>query len=186
MCYYITAILPKNTNKGAFEQIFNKFEMAFTPINNPNIKSQLHGEKYFRATKAYCDCDTVLGILSTSQRQAALMDSKKVKKLRKKGWTEEEIENWAKDKIAKKKKKVRKNLWPEMINKLANRWIDFIREMFNTGKISHLGFLKHWYSGGLESEEIVLKETQKVNIQDISVDLLTHLDEDVLYDFFNK
>ena len=108
MCYYITATLPAKIKKETFEQIFNNFEMDFRPINNFHIKSQLsRGEQYFRATKAYCDCDTVLGILSTSRRQAALMDSKKVKKLRKKGWTEEEIENWAKDKIAKKKKKVR-------------------------------------------------------------------------------
>ncbi|MFX0133068.1 MAG: hypothetical protein ACFFDN_05420 [Candidatus Hodarchaeota archaeon] len=186
MCYYITATLPDKVKNEAFGQVFDKFDMAFDPINNAHIKSQLREEQYFRATKAYCDCDTVLGILSTSQRQAALMDSKKVKKLRKKGWTEEEIENWAKDKIAKKKKKVRKNLWPEMINKLATHWIDFIREMFNTGKITRLGLLKHWYSIGLESEEIVIKETKKVNIQDISVDMLTHLDEDILYEFFNK
>ena len=185
MCYYITATLPEKVKKESFNQIFHNFEMAFSPVNNKHIKSQLRpGEQYFRATKAYCDCDSVLGTLSTSQRQAALMDSKKVKKLRKKGWTEEEIENWAKDKIAKKKRKVGRKTWPELINKQATHWINFIREIFNTSKTSRLGLLKHWYSGGLESEEILIKETQKVNIQDISVYLLSHLDEDILYEFF--
>ena len=186
MCYYITATLPAKTKKEVFEQIFHKFDMAFDPINNAHIQSQLRGEQYFRATKAYCDCDTILGALSTTRRQAALMDSKKVKNLRKKGWTEEEIENWAKETIAKKKRKVGRKLWPELIKNLATRWIDFIREMFKTDKISHLGLLKHWYSGGLETEQIEIKETKKINIQDLSVDMLSKLDEDILYEFFNK
>jgi len=62
MCYYITATLPKETNMERLKPLFEEFNMSFTPINNIYIEPQLRpGELYFRATKIYCDCDTVLG-----------------------------------------------------------------------------------------------------------------------------
>jgi hypothetical protein len=66
--------------------IFDNYEMAFNSVNNEYVKAQLRsGELYFRPTQGYCDCDTVLGSLDISQKHDALVDSKKVRKLRKKG-----------------------------------------------------------------------------------------------------
>ena len=187
MCYYITATLPKETKVEALRQILDKYEMAFQPLNNKSVKKQLRqSEQYFRATKSYCDCDNVLGSLSTNRRQASLMESKKVKNLRKKGWTEEEIEDWVKDKIAKKKIKVGRKLWPELIDTEATKWIEFIQELLHTKNISHIGLLKHWYTGGLESAEIEIKEKKKIDVQNINVELISHIDEDILYEFFSK
>ena len=41
MCYYITAILPKGTKIEALMPVFDTYEMAFDPVNNENVKSQL-------------------------------------------------------------------------------------------------------------------------------------------------
>jgi hypothetical protein len=187
MCYYITAILPKETKIEALIPVFDTYEMVFDPVNNENVKSQLRsGKLYFRPTQGYCDCDTVLGSLDISQKHESLVDSKKVKKLRKKGWSEEEINNWVTEKTQKERAKKQKKdkFWPEFRNQQATRWIYFLRELLDTGLTSHVGLLIHWYKGGLASEQIELKKTQRINIESISAEILMHLKEDVLYEFF--
>lgn len=187
MCYHLTSTLPKNTNTESFRQVFSKYEMLFMPLNNSYVKSQLKkGEQYFITTKDHCDCDTILGRLSTTKRHDKIMDSKKVKNLRKKGWSEEEIENWIEEKIKKKKVKVGRKIWPELQEKEAKRWIEFISELLETGNISFVGFLKHWYHGNLESEQINIKEIKRIKKDNINVDLLTHIDEDILYEFYTN
>ncbi|MFX1521195.1 MAG: hypothetical protein ACFFCD_14880 [Promethearchaeota archaeon] len=187
MCYYITATLPKGTKIDALMPVFDNYEMAFSPVNNEHVKSQLrHGELYFRPTQGYCDCDTVLGSLDISQKHEALVDSKKVKKLRKKGWSEEEINNWVTEKMQKERAKKQKKdkYWPEFRNQQATRWINFLRELLDTELISHLGLLIHWYKSGLDSEQIEIKKTQRINIESNSEEILMNLKKDVLYEFF--
>ena len=95
MCYYITATLPKETNLERLRPLLEDFKMDFTQINNLNIETQLRPkELYFRATKSYCDCGTVLGSQNRSQEYEKLLKSKKVKTLRKKKWSDEQIHNW--------------------------------------------------------------------------------------------
>jgi hypothetical protein len=85
MCFYITATLPENSDIESIRLILDKYKMAFSPINNIKLRSQLRpGELYFRATKDYCDCDTSLGILNREMKYRKLLKSKKVRNLRKK------------------------------------------------------------------------------------------------------
>ena len=187
MCYYITATLPKGTKIDTLVPIFDNYEMTFSPVNNENVKSQLpFGELYFRPTQSYCDCDTVLGSLDISQKHEALVDSKKVKKLRKKGWSEEEINNWVTEKMQKERAKKQKKdkYWPDFRNQQATRWINFLRELLDTRLTFRVGILIHWYNGGLDSEEIEIKKTQRVNVESINAEVLMNLKEDVLYEFF--
>ena len=88
MCYYITSTLPKDVNLEELQQIFNNYNMEFSSIENKVVISQLRpGELYFRVTKEYCDCDTILGSLNNLQEYQTLLHSKKVRKLKKKKWT---------------------------------------------------------------------------------------------------
>ncbi len=184
MCYYITVTLPKDTKLEGFKHIINKYEMGFFPINNKHIKSQLRpDELYLRATKGHCDCDTVLGTSSTSHMYQSLINSKKVKKLRTKKWSDEEIENWIAEKIKNKSKDLGKN-WPQFREKEATRWINFLREMLDINKNSRIGLLKHWYSGALGTEQFAIKEKKRIKIGLVDTDLLLKLDEDILYEFF--
>lgn len=189
MCYYITATLPKGTKIDLILPIFDKYEMALNHVNNEYVKSQLHsGELYFRPTQGYCDCDTVLGSLDISQKHESLIDSKKLKKLRKKGWSEEDINNWIIEKLHKErtKKKKKDKYWPEFRNQQASRWINFLNQLLDTGLTSQIGILIHWYKGGLESEQIEIKMTQRTNLDSISVEILMNLKEDVLYEFVTQ
>ena len=77
------------------KSLLEDFNMSLISINNLNIETQLRPkELYFRATKSYCDCGTVLGSQNRSQEYEKLLKSKKVKTLRKKKWSDEQIHNW--------------------------------------------------------------------------------------------
>ena len=159
--------------------------MAFDPLNNSNISSQLRpGELYFVATKGHCDCDTVLGALSTSHELQALLESKKARKLRKKGWSEDQIVQWAKEKLKKQKKPHGRWHSPVEIEQETARWINFLRELLQAGNLSHVGLIKHWYEGRLDTEQFSIKKTEKININETTAGFLSKIEEDTLYEFF--
>ena len=185
MCFYITATLPKDVDLEQLKDIFNEYNMAFNPIENDNIQSQLRtGELYFRATKDYCDCDTILGSLNKLQKYQNLLNSQKVRTLKKKKWTDEEIDKWIKEKLQKKASStIGKKLTPMEIDEKIKRWLDFLRSLLDDKKASRIGLLKHWYDKALQTEEITLTRTEKINIDKISPEFLLNLEEDVLYEF---
>lgn len=185
MCFYITATLPNDVDLEKLKAIFNKYKMAFNPITNINIQSQLRaGELYFRATKDYCDCDTVLGSSNNLQEYQNLLNSQKVRKLKKKKWTNEKIEKWIKEKLQKEgSSTIGKKLTPHEIDKDMKRWLDFLHSLLNNETVSRIGLLKHWYDKDLQNEEITLRRTEKIKIDIISSEFLLKLEEDVLYEF---
>jgi len=185
MCFYITATLPKDINLEQLKNIFNEHNMAFNIIKNSKVQSQLrNGELYFRATNDYCDCDTVLGSLNNLQEYQNLLNSQKVRTLKKKKWTDEQIENWIKEKLQKEgTSTIGKKLTPMEREKEINRWLDFLHNILNNKKVSRIGLLKHWYDKDLQTEEITLTRTDKINIDKITSEFLLNLEEDVLYEF---
>ncbi len=184
MCYHLTSTLPKDTDLGLLRAIFEKYEMAFDPITNPHIASQLpSGELYFVTTKGHCDCGTILGALSTSKALAEILDSKKARILRKKGWSETQIAKWAKEKLESKKKSHGRKFSPIEIQHETDRWINFFQEMLQEGKVSHIGLIKHWYGGRLDTEQFTIQRTQKVRLAEVNSEFLTKIEEDVLYNF---
>ncbi len=186
LCYYITATLPNEVNLEELKSYFDKFDMDFSPINNDNVKSQLKpNELYLRATKNYCDCDTVLGSQNRSQEYKKLLKSKKIRTLKNKKWSEEQIHNWIKNKISSKQHKTALRKTPMEIYQEIDNWMNFLHTLLNMAKIKRIGLLKHWYRAGLISEEIIIKKTESIKSKEITPDLLLNLEEDVLYEFLN-
>ena len=184
MCFYITSTLPKDTKLEGLKEVMDKFSMDFTPINNEFIKSQLRpGEIYIRATKSYCDCCTVLGSQSITPEFNKLLNSQKVRALRKKRWTDEQINLWILEKIKTKKPKGHKTLTPVEKDIELSNWNKFLTNLLNIHKISQVGILKHWYGKGLYNEEVLIKKTERVNVKDLSSKILLNLEENVLYEF---
>ncbi|MFX0074196.1 MAG: hypothetical protein ACFE96_02040 [Candidatus Hermodarchaeota archaeon] len=183
MCYYITATLPKEADLLSLKPVFEKHKMSFTSVMNEKVLAQLRpGELYFRATKKYCDCDTILGSQTRPQEYENLLKSKKVKTLRKKNWSEQQIEAWIMEKIAKKPHKKGLKKTSREIEEEINNWINFVNVILNTNK--RIGILKHWYNSSLISEDIRIKKTEQINLKDLTEEKLLNLEEDVLYEFF--
>ena len=157
MCFYITSTLPKDIKLEGLQEIFYEYNMAFSPIQNEAVQAYLRpGELYFRATKDYCDCDTVLGSLNNLQEYQTLLNSKKVRTLKKKKWTDEEIDKWIREKLKKGEKPIDKKLTPMERDEEIIRWLRFLHSLLNKQKVARVGLLKHWYDRGLQNEEITI------------------------------
>jgi hypothetical protein len=185
MCFYITATLPKKTDLDKIRTILDEFEMSFIPIHNDRVLSQLKADNlYLRAIKSYCDCNTILGSLNRQIEHQTLLNSKKVKTLRKKKWTDKEIDNWIKQKLQNKQKEFGRNLTTFERIKELKRWNLFLQMILNSLAASRIGILKHWYKGGLDDEKITLKEIQRINLNEVAPEFLLNIEEDVLYEFY--
>ena len=183
MCFYITTTLPKKTDIESFRDILNKYNMVFSPIDNSTFSSQLRpGELLFRATKDYCDCDTSLGILNQHRAYQKLLNSKKVKTLRKKKWTQSQIDEWIKEKLQKKSPHSKRSITENERQLDAERWGNFIQEILK--KVKRIGVFKHWYSASIENEAVSIKRTERIDLQELNANYLLNLEEDVLYEFF--
>lgn len=185
MCFYITATIPNKTDLDKIRTTLDQFEMAFIPIHNDSVSSQLRaGDIYLRATKSYCDCGTMLGSLNRQNEYQTLLNSKKIKTLRKKKWTDEEIDSWITQKLQNKKKKSGGHLTIFETKEGSKKWNLFIQAILNSSSIKYIGILKHWYEGGLENEKITLKEIQKTNFNEVTTEFLLNMEEDILYEFY--
>ena len=184
MCYYITATLPNGKEIEKVKDILEKNEMKFSQINNKSVQSYLKTEQlYFRPTKTYCDCDTALGAFNRQNEYNKLFQSQKVRKLKKKKWTQEQIDNWIWEKIHKTKPHLKKFITPVERKNEIEAWFNILHKVINLENVSRIGILKHWYKSSLENEEIVLKKIEKVNLNEIEKEFLFTLEEDVLYEF---
>jgi len=184
MCYYITLTLPKETKLGDLKQLIDHYDMAFHLIQNSSVSSQLHDKDlYLRATKKYCDCDTSLGSLNRDSEINTLLNSKKVKNLRKKNWTDEQIDEWIQKKLESKEIKTNKTLTPMERDLEIQSWIDLIKNIVISKNVEYIGVLKHWYSRDLESEVIKIKDVKPIQVNLLESKTLLELAEDVLYKF---
>ena len=185
MCFYITTTLQKKTDVDKLRTFLDKFEMAFIPLNNDSVSSQLKaGDLYLRATKSYCDCGTILGSLNRQNEYQTLLNSKKVKTLRKKKWTDNEIDNWIRQKLQNNKKKIGGHLTTFETKDELKRWNLFIQNILNSSTSKYVGILKHWYTGGLNDEKITLKKIQRINLNQVVPEFLLNIEEGVLYEFY--
>ena len=184
MCYYITATLPKDTKIDSLKPILGKFDMEFSILKNANITSQLRPDEiYLRATKSYCDCNTSLGSLSITPEYFKMLKSQKIRELRKKRWTDEQIHLWILEKINNKKPKGHDNLTPVEKDIEINNWINFITNVLSKNKLNRVGLLKHWYSKGLSDEEFLIKNTERISLKELNSGILLNFEDDVLYEF---
>jgi len=158
--------------------------MDFSLLKNTIITSQLRQDEiYLRATKSYCDCNTTLGSRSITPEYNKMIKSQKVRGLRKKRWTDEQINLWILEKINNKKPKGHDNLTPIEKDIEISNWINFLTNILGKDKLTRVGILKHWYSKGLSNEDIVIKNTERISVKELNSSILLNLEDDILYEF---
>ena len=95
MCYYITATMAPNGDESAVRRLAKASLLKWESLDKPGVVKQLQpGERYFLTTRGMCDCGTEIGVSLRSDGRLPDRDpdlSREIKKLKKKGWTENNI-----------------------------------------------------------------------------------------------
>ncbi|MEP6900998.1 MAG: hypothetical protein ABJA66_04565 [Actinomycetota bacterium] len=98
MCHFITTILPKEAQTEKLKPIFKKHGFDFRVIDDFHLADQLEkGDFCVQTTRGMCDCGTIIGSLACASYSVSTADetlNKSITRFRKKGWSEEHIQNW--------------------------------------------------------------------------------------------
>lgn len=180
MCFFLTGYLKSDSDVKAVRKIAIDHNLAWTPIKNDSIMEQLEsGATQYLTNKEICGC-----YLSptghwwvTNTKDSDL--EKKVKKLRKKGWSESKINKW----VEEKEKDISRKFDSLVTSGLDGKnWLSFLSEVFESGSASSVGVLFHFY-GDLEKETIDLISETSHSIGEIDEWFLQNLKMDHFYWF---
>jgi len=184
MCHFITATIYKSSSIEELNKIAQRFNLAFTIINNKFVQSQLSRDyQYLSKSTTHCDCGTVIGSCCNSPNGVSISENK-INKLKRKGWGKAKIQRWLDEKEKYKEKLKReesstKERWKPKIQE----WYDFIQTVVANKNIGQIGLLLHWYCSGPETEKIAIKNTINIPISEVTPEYLTKIREDSLYLF---
>jgi hypothetical protein len=181
MCRFITAVVPTVTDLQASRPLLDNYGMSFKEIRNSFIEAQLGGDRYVRATRSVCDCDSALGSASDQQEtsQADRTHAAEIEKLRKKGWSQHKIERWLAEKSGSSDRHQRQD--QSNHDAELTHWREFIGALLSDGFTKRLGLLLHMYNGRLEDEQIRIKRIELLSLSGQLDKALLAMDEDVLY-----
>lgn len=161
MCHYITGFLAGSFDLAEVKMLAEPFSIVLDPIENRSVAKLLQAdETYFNMTKGMCACGTDL---CDRKNAAEWIESefhrldRDEKKYRKKGWSDTKIERWR----SQQNEMIHRRFGDEPLKVHPGadciRFSQFFNTLFEETKITKVGLLLHFYSGGVSSEKIDLK-----------------------------
>lgn len=175
MCFFITVALECLPGEPIDRFTRARPPLALAPVSNEALERRLQPrEQWFRATCAYCDCDTHLGAakrVQASQDREARKIEREAAQHRKAGWSEQKVRRWLE---AKREAKVPPNQRPHELESFAS----FLREVARSRK-NGAALLLHMYDGALDAPFSV--EEESVPVAEVNERWLAGVQEDVVY-----
>lgn len=186
MCHYITGTIKNSARIETLNMVLKPYGLRFVQIENQFVQSQLPAETtYIWKKTSSCDCGTFLGSMRIlNSRAAKRYTETEIEKLRKKNWSEDKIARWMadKDKAYEKTQTVveqhRQSEEPR-----AEEWVSFLKEVVNHPDLREFGLLLHFYKTGPSRENVKLKGSRSIGIDEVSPIFLMNIEEDMLYVF---
>ncbi|MBX9721691.1 MAG: hypothetical protein K2X81_09875 [Candidatus Obscuribacterales bacterium] len=181
MCRFITAVVPADADLQASTPLLDKYDMSFKEVKTSFVGAQLESDRYVRATRSACDCDSVLGSASPQREaeQTTIPHSTNIEKLRKKGWSQHKIERWLSEKSGSLDRRQQQD--KSKHDAELTQWCEFISALLLSGFTKRLGLLLHMYKGSIDDERIRIKRIEHLSLSEQLDNELLSMDEDVLY-----
>ena len=173
MCHFILTILPPKANVAAIEALYGQYKRNLKPADaDKRIMPWMEGNEFcYWTTGEVCDCGTALLSQDIDYYSSHNNDSevaKRIKKLRKEGWSQRKIDNWLSQKMGVREKKQQENA------KDRGRWYSLLHEILKQRLSPYLCLLVLW-----DDKETVIKGRIK---KKLSPDFAP-LEENTIYTF---
>ena len=182
MCHYITAICSSKTKLTDINLIAKTYGLEFEDCDNEHITKQLSKtEKYLWKKSKMCDCGTSLGESSIKNDKKDRVQKSEIDKLKKKGWTETKISRYLADKKKTEEKVAVQN--EAILNRQSNEldnYVNFLQDVLKKTDTEVFGLLLHWYSKGIETENIKLTDKKIIHSKSLTTLDLKTLEENKL------
>ena len=177
MCHLILTILPPKANVAAIEALYIQYERNFKPADaDKRIMPWMEGNQLcYWTTGGVCDCGTALLSQDIDYYSSHNHDSelaKRIKKLRKEGWSQHKIDKWLSQKIDVREKKQQSR--EEENAKDSGRWYSLLHEILKQRLSPYVCLLVLW-----DDKDTVIKGRIK---KKLSSDFAS-LEENTIYAF---
>lgn len=178
MCHFITTTISFDADVSALNDVLSGFDLKFVAIENPYVIRNLpSGLIYGTMTQGHCDCGTPLGS-GREMLESEPIPAHKVKKMRRRGWSEDRIRAWIEQK-QESKRRSSEVAW-DYAREALETWCSVIHGCVSSRLTPSLGILKHWYSSGVHDERFSFSVVN-VSVESVSPEYLADLSEDCLY-----
>ncbi len=146
MCHYITLIVPSDDTT-ALAAVMRRHDRIAQAVDNPLLAKALRpGERQYITARS-CDCGTVLG-QQPDDAAVATKAGNEADRLRRKGWSEARITRALTDKARAESRPHRPG--PDSLDK----WSAILTDLAKDLRLPHAGLFVHFYSGGIETEDL--------------------------------
>lgn len=184
MCTMIYAVLPSDASRNLLDPVIEQYEMAFQPLDSKWLAGR--PGQLLRATRRWCDCGTVIGSgynrIPTEEIEEDL--EKRLKELKRAGWSQSKVERWLAEKDrAKEKRHAERIASGDAFEVQLAKWSGFLPALLHTGGADWVGLVYHWHTGQ-EIFEIGAEIT--VPIDELTPELLQQMAPDTLYKFLRS
>ena len=183
MCHFITATVPSKTDLPHLNGVLENFDLTFQIVRNRFVERQLPRNTFYgNLSREMCDCGTPIG--SNEEKLLTYeVGQHKIKKLRRRNWSEDRIEKWIEEKRAADEQ-TRAAAERYRIEALS-RWQKMVITVVQSEVAASIGLLKHWYSDGPPTERFNIS-IQHLPIGQVTAEYLFRISEDTLYVFSDQ
>ena len=149
MCHYITLIVPTDDTT-ALAAIMKRHGRGARAADNPSLTKVLRpGDRQYMTTLKHCDCGTVLG-QKPNETVVATKATSEADRLRRKGWSQARITRALADKARAESRPPRPG--PDSLD----RWTAILADLATGLRLPHAGLFVHFYSGGIETDDLTV------------------------------
>jgi hypothetical protein len=162
MCTFISVALPNSADAALCRSVFAEHKLGLKSVTRRGIpKGVLAHENYYFTVTHHCDCGTALGaavVYQDGERRARRHEDRKLRTLRKKGWSEAKIDRRRKDmgKTVDKYQRTMDARSEHAGDEIAN-WITLIDRLLGQRVTPWIGVTVNEYSGDLDNPGFDLK-----------------------------
>lgn len=189
MCHFITVAVPVESNEGRLRKTLRVHGKTFAPFGAlAGARALFPADVHCGlTTREHCDCGTVMGSALRREAEPALtrqrsVSASKLRKFKRRGWSAVRIGKWLQeDRSAAEICSARE---ANSAAAEAEQWAQILRALVGASADGRAWLLLHWYSGNIETEHIGLKNVKRVGVPLVNIDLVEHIEEDVLYEFY--
>jgi hypothetical protein len=183
MCTFVFSVLPPGAEVERVRPALGDGPFGFFPTGYTEQFTDVEGT-IFLATNRHCDCGTPLG---NGRNEAARHDvaersiEAQAERLLRKGWTEARLRRWRDEKARSlAKREARPTGWGMSREEELAAWMSLVVGAARLPSVSWVGLFRHstW-----DREGTRVRGPVRVALSRLSSEMLSELEEDVLYRF---
>ena len=179
MCVFHSFMIPLPYEKNSVKQLFHSQGFNWHKIDVPSILEKIGEDVDIIYTAKECDCGSYIGSKMTNPELAEMFPEKEINKKRRKGWSEQKIENWKSNR--RKKLNELNHQTVEMMEESLRKYESIFRSLKESSLIDWIGFLIYEYSSQISGEEVKIKGQNEIMIKEIDREYLLNMEQDIIY-----